>query len=263
MYHTRPDSGLPVAAAPAGAMFPSLLTAIAGTLALAYRVVPSYPFALGALGVLIAMATWPLTHRAFKAQAVLATLQPALRELRQQFGHDRSRLAEETTALFKRHNVSPAAGLLATIVPAPLLFGVYRVLRGLTRRAAGRAVFDPRYLKHSSRLYKALHRANAMRGFGVDLSHPGLAALTASPAAVAVVGLLVVTGVSVARIEQRLSRANGTPASDEAPALGRLASLLPLSAAAMTLALPLSITLYFAAYNLTRLAQHWVFVRFG
>ena len=214
-----------------------------------------------ALSVTVNTLTTPLAVWGWRAQQTRARLQPDVDRLRREHANDRERLASETAALFRQHGVSPLAGCLPAVLAAPLYLAMYKVIRGLTQRAPGSALFRPRYLPHSSRLFHALASSTTMHFWGVDLARTGAAAIQFSPLSAAVfVGLAVIT-VGAGIWQQHLARLPLQQTRGSAPAGQRAALLLPALFAIWGLALPLAVTLYYTTASLVRLAQQAILLK--
>jgi YidC/Oxa1 family membrane protein insertase len=214
-----------------------------------------------AASVAVNTLTTPLAAWGSRAQQTRARLQPELDRRRRQHANDRDRLASETAALFRQHGVSPLAGCLPAVLAAPLYFAMYKVIRGLTQRAPGSALFHPRYLPHSSRLFHALASSTTMHFWGVDLARTGAAAIQFSPLSAAMfLGLVVIT-VSAGIWQQHLARPHLHQTTPSAPAAQRAVLFLPALFAIWGLALPLAVTLYYTTASLVRLAQQAILLK--
>ena len=72
---------------------------------------------------------WPLTAASYKSMARMRTVAPQIQSLQSQYGSDKTKLAQETMALYKKEGVNPLGGL-PTYGPTNAFF--YRLLLGLT-----------------------------------------------------------------------------------------------------------------------------------
>lgn len=85
------------------------------------------------LTIAVKMALYPLSRKAILAQADLKRLEGPIAELKEKHGEDRTKLAQETMGLYKKHGVNPASGCLPMLIQIPLIIGLYTVfLRGIT-----------------------------------------------------------------------------------------------------------------------------------
>lgn len=258
---SRP-SAAPAAVISNIAVFNALFAVMAVVIAASYALLASYGLSIVVLAVAITAGTTPLAAWGWRSQVNRARLEPKLVELRRRHGNDAQRLASETAALFREHKVSPWASCLSSLLPAPIYLTAYEVIRGLTHRAGGSALFQPRYLPHASRLFHSLAAGTTMPFWGVDLARTGAVALQLSPLTagffLGLVAIIVGTGIW----QQHLVRSAVPPRADAGSAVGRRATeCLPALVAIWTLALPLGVTLYYASMSMARLAQQWMLVR--
>jgi YidC/Oxa1 family membrane protein insertase len=230
-------------------------------LACTYALVASYGLSIIVLSAAVTALTTPLACWAWRSQMRRAHLEPKLAELRRRHHNDRRRLASETAAVFKENGVSPWAGLLPSLLPAPIYLSVYEVIRGLTHRTRGSGLFSPRFLPHSSRLFHALASSATMRFWGIDLARTGAAALQLSGLSAGIfLGLVAIT-VGAGMYQQRLVRSALPRPSDPSKAPHRTLLFLPALFAIWGLAVPLGVTLYYASSSTVRVVQQWMIVR--
>jgi YidC/Oxa1 family membrane protein insertase len=55
-------------------------------------------------------------------------LQPKITELREKYKSDKTKLSQETMALYKTHKVNPLGGCLPMVIQIPVFFGLYKAL---------------------------------------------------------------------------------------------------------------------------------------
>ena len=95
----------------------------------------SMGLAIISLSMAVRLGLLPLTvklsRRALKHQALTKKLQPELERLRIKYKDKPQKLAQKTSALYKRHNASPVDvyGFLGALVQAPLLIGLFSAIR--------------------------------------------------------------------------------------------------------------------------------------
>jgi YidC/Oxa1 family membrane protein insertase len=75
--------------------------------------------------------TWSIGYRGSVRQKKMARLQPQLKQLKDEFGRDPKQYAEKLQKLYEEHGLSfaDARSLLGLIAQAPILLGLYQVLR--------------------------------------------------------------------------------------------------------------------------------------
>ena len=70
----------------------------------------------------------PLFVRQINSQKEMQRMAPLLREVSRKHKGNRTKIAEETQALYREHGVNPAAGCLPVLLQLPLLFALYQAL---------------------------------------------------------------------------------------------------------------------------------------
>ncbi len=70
----------------------------------------------------------PLFVRQIKSQKEMQRMSPLIREVSRKHKGNRTKIAEETQALYREHGVNPAAGCLPVLMQLPLLFALYQAL---------------------------------------------------------------------------------------------------------------------------------------
>jgi YidC/Oxa1 family membrane protein insertase len=66
--------------------------------------------------------------RQIQSQKEMQRMAPLIREVNRKHKGNRTKIAEETQALYKEHGVNPAAGCLPVVMQLPLLFALYQAL---------------------------------------------------------------------------------------------------------------------------------------
>src|ERR1700704_4732655 len=150
----------------------SLFEPFAKILEFFYKLWPSYGGAIALFTLAIMLVLTPLTLKGTRSMMVLQALQPEMKKIQSQYKDDRQKLNEELLKFYKENNINPLGGCLPLLVQLPVFVILYNVLRGLTHTVVvdGREVFDPKYINHSSKLYKALQGQTEMKSWGMDLS---------------------------------------------------------------------------------------------
>jgi len=94
-----------------------------------YRIIFS-DFALAIIVFTIVIRTLlaPLFVRQINSQKEMQRMAPLIREVNRKHKGNRTKIAEETQALYREHGVNPAAGCLPVLLQLPLLFALYQAL---------------------------------------------------------------------------------------------------------------------------------------
>jgi YidC/Oxa1 family membrane protein insertase len=93
-----------------------------------YKFVNNYGVAIIILTLLIKIIFWPLGNKSYKSMKDMQKLQPKLAELREKYKNDKTKIGQETMALYKAHKVSPVGGCLPMVIQIPVFFGLYKTL---------------------------------------------------------------------------------------------------------------------------------------
>jgi YidC/Oxa1 family membrane protein insertase len=70
----------------------------------------------------------PLFVQQIRSQKEMQRMQPLIREVQRKHKGNRTKINEETMALYKEHGVNPAAGCLPVLLQLPLLYALYQAL---------------------------------------------------------------------------------------------------------------------------------------
>jgi YidC/Oxa1 family membrane protein insertase len=97
-------------------------------LTLFYKGIPNWGVAIILLTILVKLLTFPWTQKSFKSMEGLKKIQPKLKELKEKYENDKTRLTEETMKLYKEHNVSPLGGCLPMLLQMPIYIALYRMI---------------------------------------------------------------------------------------------------------------------------------------
>jgi YidC/Oxa1 family membrane protein insertase len=93
-----------------------------------YGYVHNYGIAIIILTTLIKIIFWPLGNKSYKSMKEMQKLQPKMNELKERYKNDKTRMSQETMALYKSHNVNPMGGCLPMLIQIPVFFGLYKTL---------------------------------------------------------------------------------------------------------------------------------------
>ena len=98
-------------------------------LILLYNFIPGKDFGIAiiVLTLLLRLAFYPLSAKAFVAQKMFAELQPKLKELREKFKHDKDALARQTLEAYQKSGVNPFASIGPLLLQLPILLAIFQV----------------------------------------------------------------------------------------------------------------------------------------
>ncbi|MFT4974507.1 MAG: YidC/Oxa1 family membrane protein insertase [Myxococcota bacterium] len=80
------------------------------------------------LTLLVKLAFFPLTQKAFKSSRMMQAIQPELKELKEKYKDNQQLQSQETMKLFKERGVNPLGGCLPTLIQLPVWIALYNVM---------------------------------------------------------------------------------------------------------------------------------------
>jgi YidC/Oxa1 family membrane protein insertase len=96
-----------------------------------YNIFGDFGIAIIVMTLVLKAALIPLSRKQIESQKEMAELQPKIKELQKKYKNDKEKLSKETMALYKEHNVNPAAGCLPLIIQLIVFITMYRVISNL------------------------------------------------------------------------------------------------------------------------------------
>jgi YidC/Oxa1 family membrane protein insertase len=239
-------------------MFDIVFSGLAGLLSFFYELVPNYALAIALLTLSVMLLLFPLNAKGMRSMAAMSKLSPELKRIQAKYKNDKVKQNEEVMALFKEHKVTPFGGCLPLLLQMPVLFVMYNVIQGLTRRGEGR-LFDPKYLDEGSRLYRDLASSTTMESFGIDLAKSASEVLKVS-FVTAIPFLVLIVGVVAAGYFQQamISRRNPNQNLDDNPMakqMQQMTKIMPLMYLVFGFTLPAGLNVYFLISSIFRIGQ--------
>ena len=118
------------------------------------------------------VVTAPLTIKSTRSMLAMQRIQPEVKKLQELHKGDKVKQNEEMMALYKRHGVNPLSSCLPLFLQFPLTLTLFHLARGITKTKTVEGVVraTPKFLNHTSRLYKDLVAdGGRMHVFGMNL----------------------------------------------------------------------------------------------
>ncbi|MFM2436865.1 MAG: hypothetical protein RL353_855, partial [Actinomycetota bacterium] len=218
-------------------MFDSFFGAASWLIALFYSWIPNYTFAIAMVAVAVMLLITPLTLKSTKGMLEMQRLQPEMKRLQQQFKGERQKLNEAMMKLYQEHKVNPLASCLPLLAQMPVFIVMFRAIRGLTNRASLTSSFTPKYLDHSSAIYKSLVGKTEMVSFGIDLAKTPITAIQNDFRSGLVYALLVVLLAGLYLVQQRMI-ASRTASPTMSASQAKLMQYMPVAFAVFQIWLP-------------------------
>lgn len=96
-----------------------------------YDYVPGKDFgvAIILLTVVLRLALYPLSAKAFLAQKTLSELQPKMQEIQEKFKGSKDEISRRLLELYKKEKFNPLSAFLPMLLQFPLLIALYQVFR--------------------------------------------------------------------------------------------------------------------------------------
>lgn len=94
-----------------------------------YNFCRSYGLALVLFSLIIKLILLPFSMKSKKNMVKMGRLNPKLKALEKQYKNDREKYAEETQKLYKQYGINPMSGCLWSLLPLPIMLGLYGVVR--------------------------------------------------------------------------------------------------------------------------------------
>ncbi len=256
-------------------MFDLIFNSIGGLVAWFYSIWPSYGMAVVFLTLAVMVFVTPLTLKSTKSMLQMQRLQPELKAIQSRFKDDRQKMNEELMAFYQENGINPLGGCLPMLIQAPIFLVLYRVVRGLTRRAtdvgdqfgwmagggkgitsitAGEHVFDPENVNISSKLYQNLRNSHEMVSWGIDLSRSaqevmGESLVSALPYFI-LIGIVLVSSI----YQQRQIQGRNTGAQVN-PQQQMMMKVMPFLLPVFSFTMPAALVVYFVVSNVYRIGQ--------
>ncbi len=80
------------------------------------------------LTIFVRIILFPLANKSFKSMNAMRILTPEIKNIRDRYKDDRTRMNQEMFALYKEKKINPAAGCLPILIQIPIFFALYKVL---------------------------------------------------------------------------------------------------------------------------------------
>lgn len=89
----------------------------------------AYALSLVVFTILVKLVLFPLSYKGKKSMMRMTALQGKMKQLEIQYANNRVKYQEEVQKLYQKENVSPMGGCLWSLLPLPILMGLYYIIR--------------------------------------------------------------------------------------------------------------------------------------
>ncbi len=246
-----------------------------GLMAWFYSIWPSYGMSVVFITLAVMVFVTPLTLKSTKSMLQMQRLQPELKAIQNRYKDDRQKMNEELMAFYQENGINPLGGCLPLLIQAPVFLVLYRVVRGLTRRAnsvgdqlgwmagGGKGltsitsiehVFDPQNVARTSKLYLSLRDSREMLSWGIDLSRSASEVMSESLVSAlpyfVLIGVVLVSSI----YQQRQIQGRNTGAQVN-PQQQMIMKVMPFLLPVFSFTLPAALVVYFVVSNVYRIGQ--------
>lgn len=199
---------------------------------LIYRVIPNYGIAIIILTIISRLAFWPLAQKSYKSMNDMRRLQPLMKEIREKYKDDKTKINQETMALYRTYKINPLGGCLPMLIQLPVFFALYRMLYQAIELRHAPFVGWINDLSAPDRLFHF--------GFKIPFMEPpyGIPVLT------------LIMGVTMI-LQQKMTPAPGDPTQ------AKMMMLMPVVFTVIFINFPSGLVLYWLFSNLVSIAQQY------
>jgi YidC/Oxa1 family membrane protein insertase len=197
-----------------------------------YRFIPNYGVAIIILTIITRLMFWPLATKSYKSMNDMRRLQPLMKEIREKYKDDKTRINQETMALYRTYKINPLGGCLPMLIQLPVFFALYRMLYQAIELRHAPFFGWINDLSAPDRLFRF--------GFKIPFMQPpyGIPVLT------------LIMGVTML-LQQKMSPAPGDPTQ------AKMMMLMPVVFTVIFINFPSGLVLYWLFSNLVSIAQQY------
>ena len=94
-----------------------------------YKGTGSYVLALIIFTILVKLVLFPVSIKSKKSMMKTQSIQGKQQQLQKQYGKDQERYNQELQKLYEEEGINPMGGCLWSLIPLPILWGVYAIVR--------------------------------------------------------------------------------------------------------------------------------------
>jgi len=106
-----------------------ILTPFAKLLLLFFHLTGSYGMALIIFCLVIKLILFPISLKGRNGMLAMSNLAEEQKRLQQKYAKDRQKYSEELATLYSREHVKPSSGCVWSMLPLPILMGLYAIVR--------------------------------------------------------------------------------------------------------------------------------------
>jgi YidC/Oxa1 family membrane protein insertase len=207
------------------------------------------------LTLVVRIALIPLFVKQIKSSRNMQLIQPKVKELQKQHGHDRERQAQETMKLYRETGTNPFASCLPIIIQMPIFLALFQLLNQAAKHRTGHGVLTDAVAARlvDARLFGELPISASF------LSPDGMFGVQVLAA------VLVIAMTATTFLTQRQLMSKNMPADalsgPYAQQQRTLLYVLPVVFAVGGIAFPIGVLIYWTTSNLWTMCQQFYVIR--
>ncbi|MBI1364105.1 MAG: membrane protein insertase YidC [Proteobacteria bacterium] len=93
-----------------------------------HSVVGNWGVSIIIMTFILKLVMFPLATKSYRSMSEMKKLQPKMEQLRERYGEDREKLAQEMMALYRHHRINPMSGCWPMLIQIPIFFAFYKVI---------------------------------------------------------------------------------------------------------------------------------------
>ena len=90
-----------------------------------YEIIPNYGVAIILFTIITKLLLLPFSVKQQKSMAANSKMAAKQQEIRTKYANDRLKMQEEMQKLMEQEGVNPTSGCLVTLIPFPIMLGIY------------------------------------------------------------------------------------------------------------------------------------------
>ncbi|MDD4716185.1 MAG: YidC/Oxa1 family membrane protein insertase [Oscillospiraceae bacterium] len=94
-----------------------------------YNFSQSYGISLILFSLIVKLILLPFSIKSKRNMMKMGRLTPKLKALEKQYKNDKNKYAQETQLLYQKYGINPMSGCLWSLIPLPIMLGLYSVIR--------------------------------------------------------------------------------------------------------------------------------------
>ncbi|WP_148252390.1 membrane protein insertase YidC [Aidingimonas lacisalsi] len=93
-----------------------------------HEILGNWGWSIVVLTILVKLALFPLSAKAYKSMARMRKLGPEMQRLKEQYGDDRQKMSQEMMKFYQKEKINPLGGCLPILVQMPVFIALYWML---------------------------------------------------------------------------------------------------------------------------------------